>query len=79
MLSVDAPCHNFDLVNDSSKIQLIQEEDAFRSSKINEIISFINTEINDLIKNHSPSDQDEIDDKLKFVKFKKKISQKFFS
>lgn len=64
ILSINSPCFSNDLVHDSAKIQLIQEDDAYRASKLNSIITFINTEVNDLVKNFSPLDQEEIDDKL---------------
>jgi hypothetical protein len=52
------------LINDSAKIQFIQEDDIFRQSKIGEVIDFVNTELNSLIKNYSPLDQDELDEKI---------------
>lgn len=65
VLSIDSSCYAIDQVNDSARIQIIQEDDLHRSSKINEIINFINTEVNELIKNYTPYDQEEIDDKLR--------------
>jgi hypothetical protein len=36
----------------------------FRQSKISEVIDFVNTELNGLIKNYSPLDQEELDEKI---------------
>jgi hypothetical protein len=44
---------------------MIQEEEAFRASKFNEIVSFINIDVNNLLKNFNPAEQDELDQKLK--------------
>lgn len=65
ILSLNAPCYSIELIHDSSKIQHIQEDDTYRTSKLNSVIHFINTEINDSVKNFSPLDQDELDEKLK--------------
>jgi hypothetical protein len=64
---MECPCYSTDLVNDSAKIQTIQEDDNLRHSKLEEIRHLINIEINSLIKNHSPFDQDEIDEKLRYM------------
>ena len=55
-----------DQIHDSAKIQHIQEEDVYRASKLNNVIQFINTDINDLLKNYSPHEQEELDEKLKY-------------
>lgn len=52
------------MITDMAKIQFIQEDDSIRNSKLDEIRYVINSDINDLLKHHSPYDQDEIDEKL---------------
>ena len=63
-MSINSPCYSPELINDSSKIQYIQEDDVYRQSKIGELIEFVNTELNGLIKNYSPLDQEELDEKI---------------
>jgi len=65
IVSVDLTYNAIDAINDSCKIQIIQEEDAFRASKINDVVSFINNNVNDLLRNFNPTEQDELDQKLK--------------
>ena len=65
-MTLEAPCHSIDLIHDSAKIQHIQEDDVHRTAKLSNIIQFINTDINDLLKNYSPHEQEEIDEKLKW-------------
>ena len=60
------PCFTFDMINDSVRIQIIQEDDNIRSLNLDETRQLINSDINGLLKHHSPFDQDEIDEKLGF-------------
>ena len=62
--SLDLPCHTNEMISDQAKIQAIQEDDSHRSHKLVDLIHFSNTELNDLIKNFSPFDADELDEKL---------------
>lgn len=64
MVSIYSPCNSPDLIHDSTILQYIQEDDNLRSLKLVEIIKFINTEINEILKNFNPFDQNEIDEKL---------------
>lgn len=64
LISLECPSYTFDMITDSARIQLIQEDDAARQSRLDETQSILNQEINDLVKNHSPFDQNEIDEKL---------------
>lgn len=81
IFSTEAPCFSHDLINESSKIQNIQEDDEYRLSKLNEIVDFVNTEISDLIHNFSPMDQDELDEKLRnlFKSKNRQINQQFLA
>lgn len=62
---MDCPCYTFDIISDLARIQLIQEDDNLRNVKLDETRQLINSEINDIVKLHSPFDQDEIDEKLR--------------
>ena len=53
------------LVNDSAKASLIQDDDAHRASKLADVLHLVNGEISELVKNYSPLDQDELDEKLR--------------
>lgn len=79
--SIEAPCFSHEPINESAKIQNIQEDDEYRLSKLNEIIDFVNAEVSDLIRNFSPLDQDELDEKLRnFFKSKNiQVNQKFLA
>lgn len=61
---MNCPSYNLDVVNDSCKIQSILEDDTLRNSKLDEVKNLIENEINHLIRNHNPFDQEEIDEKL---------------
>lgn len=67
MLSIDSCCYSPDFINDSAKIQYIQEDDFFRQTKLNDLLEFVNIELNGLVKNYSPLDQDELDEKIKML------------
>ena len=75
---MECPCYTFDVISDLAKIQLIQEDDNIRISKLDETRQLINSEINDLVKLHSPFDQDEIDEKLRML-FKDKQAKQLES
>jgi hypothetical protein len=61
---MNSACYSPDIINDASKIQHVQEDDANRSNRFNATIHFINNDISDLIKNYNPHDQEELDEKL---------------
>ena len=54
-----------DVIHDSSKIQQIQEDDLQRSSELDEIINFINSEVSNALKSLVPHNQSEIDNALR--------------
>lgn len=64
LVSVFSPCNSPDLIHDSTILQYIQEDDTLRSLKLVEIIKYINSELNDILKQFNPLDQTEIDEKL---------------
>lgn len=68
---MECPCYTFDMVTDLAKMQLIEEDDNIRISKLDEIRYLLNSEISDLVKHHSPFNQDEIDENLGYIKFSK--------
>ncbi|CAF0855007.1 unnamed protein product [Brachionus calyciflorus] len=74
ILSIDAPCFSHDIITESAKIQNIQEDDENRLTKLNELVNFLNGEITDLVRNFSPFDQEELDEKLRNL-FKTKHDQ----
>jgi hypothetical protein len=43
---------------------MIQEDDSHRASKLSETIAFINTDLNECIRNFSPNDLEELDEKI---------------
>lgn len=79
--SIEAPCFSHEPINESVKIQNIQEDDEYRLSKLNEILNFINSEISDLTRNFSPYDQEELDEKLRslFTNKHRQIYQQFIA
>jgi hypothetical protein len=62
--SIEAPCYAHELLNDQAKLQLIQEDDLNRAGKLSDTITFVNTELNDTVKNFSPHDLEELDEKI---------------
>jgi hypothetical protein len=67
IVDIIAPCFyiNDILLNDSSKIQIIQDDDHHRNDNLIKIIDFINGEVNIILENYNPiTDQKELDSKL---------------
>lgn len=60
-----APCHAHELINDQARIQIIQDDDTRRSNNLSSLIEFVNQELNDCVRNYSPLEQDELDEKLR--------------
>ena len=54
-----------ELIHDSTRLQLVQDDDANRLTRFNEVLDFINNDIHDLVKHFSPFEQAELDEKLK--------------
>lgn len=64
LVSIYSPCNSPDIIHDSSLLQYIQEDDTLRNIKLIEIVKFISTEINDVLKQLNPFDQIELDEHI---------------
>jgi len=65
IVSINSSCHTSELINDSSPISFIQEDDIYRMNKLNEITHLVNNEISILMKHFNPFYQNELDEKLR--------------
>jgi hypothetical protein len=61
---VDSACYVHELINDQAKLQTIQEDDSVRAAKLNDLINFVNTDLNEIVKNFSPFDSEELDERI---------------
>ena len=61
---MNSSCHTCELINDSSPVTFIQEDDLYRINKLSEITHLVNNEISILIKHFNPFYQNELDEKL---------------
>ncbi len=65
MLTIEVPSYsNPEQLNDSSRIQLILEDDVRRREELNDVIKFINENITNVLKLFDPLQQNEIDENL---------------
>lgn len=64
--TVDIGLFNFQDLNDSSKIQAIQDCDSAWSKEIYSMIDFLNNELTSIVKSYDPSQQTEIDKMLRY-------------
>jgi hypothetical protein len=65
VLTIEVPSYsNPEQLNDSSRIQLILEDDVRRREELNDVIKFINENITNVLKLFDPLQQNEIDENL---------------
>jgi len=81
IVSINSSCITCELVNDSSPISYIQEDDIHRNLKLTEITSLINNEISILIRHFNPFYQSELDEKLSefYLTKQKEVYEKFLT
>jgi hypothetical protein len=66
---VDVPYYMSENVHESTRINLIQDEDTKRKGELNEIIAFIRNEVTPLIQSRVPTDQHALDEILRYSSF----------